>query len=127
MSQGSCDRRIGGLSILVLEDETLIYILIEGMLEELGCTAVWRAADIEAALTLLDDHRPDLAILDVNIGGESCHPVAARLDALGIPIIFSTGYGRLVMPECWQGRPVLEKPFTPADLAEALDTVLGVS
>ena len=118
------DPRLDGLSVLVVEDESLVYFLIEDMLIELGCATVWRAADIATALSLLQDRRPELAILDVNIGGEASYPVATRLDDLGIPLVFSTGFGRSGLPPAWQGRPVLEKPFNMAGLVAALGEAL---
>ncbi|WP_119459198.1 response regulator [Rhodospirillaceae bacterium SYSU D60014] len=113
-----------GLKILVVEDETIISFLIEDMLQELGCAVVWHAGDVREALALLRDRRPDVAVLDVNLGRELAYPIAAQLDAARIPFIFATGYGRDGIPDEWASRPVIQKPFAIETLAAALDSVL---
>lgn len=70
-----------GPQALVVEDETMIVLLIEDMLREMGCAAVRHATDVREALRLIDSARPDFAVLDVNLGGEQVYPVAERLDA----------------------------------------------
>src|SRR6267378_2571432 len=50
-----------GLQALVVEDETIVAFLIEDMLTELGCSAVWLANTVSAALAILADRRPDVA------------------------------------------------------------------
>src|SRR4051794_21073625 len=86
--------RLEGLRVLVVEDESIISFLIEDLATELGAAAVWHAATVAGALALLDRQRPDAAVLDVNLGGESGLPVAERLEAMGVPFVFATGYGR---------------------------------
>jgi two-component SAPR family response regulator len=116
--------KFAGLSVLVVEDETLIFYLIEQILVELGCASVWRATDVETALSLLKERRPDVAILDVNLMGKLSYPVAVRLNDQGIPLVFVTGFGRVGMPEFWRDRPFIEKPFTIEGLVTALDSAL---
>jgi CheY-like chemotaxis protein len=127
MSQPADDdprSRLKGLKVLVVEDESIISFLIEDLATELGAAEVWHAASVAAALTLLAARRPDAAVLDVNLGGEPAHAVAERLEALGVPFVFATGYGRQGVPQ-WIGHPVLQKPFPIDALGEALHAVLG--
>jgi CheY-like chemotaxis protein len=113
-----------GLKILVVEDETLVAFLIEDMLAELGCAAVWHASAVGEALSLIGERQPDAAILDVNLGTETVYPVASRLDAARIPFVFATGYGRKGLPGEWVRRPVVQKPFAAETLAAALVNAL---
>src|SRR5512135_508004 len=74
-----------GLKFLVVEDETVIYLLIEEMLNDLGAKSVWRATNVADALTLLNDHCPDAAVLDVHLSKELVFPVAVRLEEAKVP------------------------------------------
>jgi DNA-binding response OmpR family regulator len=67
----------------------------------------------------------EAAILDVNINGEQITPVVEVLDHRGIPMVFSTGYGRTGIDARWRDRPVLQKPYRLDELAAAIRTALG--
>jgi CheY-like chemotaxis protein len=128
MSGGEADRPappLARLRVLVVEDETLVSFLIEDMLLELGCSAVWHAASVKEAQAILSARRPDAAVLDVNLGGEFVYGFADRLAAEAVPFIFATGYGRGGLPERWADRRVVQKPFAEATLCSALLACLG--
>lgn len=115
---------LAGLHALVVEDETMIFLLIEDMVREMGCAGVSHATNVREALRQIDGKRPDFAVLDVNLAGEQVYPVAERLDAIGVPFAFATGYGRVGMPERWASRPVIQKPFRQETLAAALAAIV---
>jgi CheY-like chemotaxis protein len=119
------DKRFEGLRVLIIEDETLIALLLEDMLTELGCKVVGTAPTVGTAMEMVDQLAPALAVLDINLGGESSYGVADALASRGIRFVFSTGYadGRLDAP--WQDRPVLQKPFGQEQLAEAVSLALA--
>ena len=116
--------RFAGVRVLLIEDETLIALLLEDMLTDLGCTILGSASTVEAAIEMMDRTPPDIAVLDINLGGKKSYAVAEALAKRGVKFVFSTGYadGRLELP--WQDRPVLQKPFGQEQLAEALDAAL---
>ncbi|HEY4135277.1 MAG TPA: response regulator [Alphaproteobacteria bacterium] len=116
-----------GLNILIVEDEAAVSFLVEDMLQDLGCTAVWHASNVREALDILAKHKPDAAVLDVNLRDELAYPVAEQLDALEVPFIFATGYGRKGMPANWLIKPVVQKPFDADTLCKALNIVLARS
>jgi CheY-like chemotaxis protein len=116
------------LSVLIVEDETVIRVLLGDMLEELGHAIAGQAAHVDEALALV--HSPlafDLAILDVDLDGKSCEPIAAAIECRSLPFVFVTGYGKSGIPERFRGRPFLEKPFAIADMSDLLQTVAGDS
>lgn len=115
---------LDGLTLLVVEDETIISFLLEDMLGELGCSSVLHAGRVDQALALLRERRPDAVVLDVNLAGEFAYPVALHLAEAGIPFIFTTGYGRSGIPKDWASRPVIQKPFSLDALADALRTAM---
>src|SRR5258708_21324861 len=103
-------RHLEGLSVLVVEDETMVALLIEDMLLELGCRQVRHASGVEMAMTSLREQRPDFAMLDVNLNRELVFPVAAWLQEARIPFIFATGYGGPTLPQPPPPQPLLTTP-----------------
>ena len=81
-----------GRHVLVVEDEVMVRLLIEVMLENLGCQSVTAAATIDQALDWIEKQTFDAAVLDVNLNGQKSYPVADALAARGVPFVFSTGY-----------------------------------
>ncbi|WP_411380295.1 response regulator [Pseudomonas sp. MPB26] len=105
-----------GIRVLLVEDEGAIAMLIEEMLEDMGCTVVASVAQLAKALQVADAVDVDVAILDVNLAGERVFPAARVLRARNIPFLFSTGYGASGLPAEFVDCPVLHKPFAEADL-----------
>jgi len=119
-------RFLDRLSVLVVEDEAIISFLIEDMLAELGASDVRHAGTLAAALAQLDARMPDIAVLDVNLGGERVYPVAERLDAVGVGFVFITGYGKSGLDARWSSRIVIQKPFNLEAMSAALREALTV-
>ena len=117
-------RFLDGLCVLVVEDEAIISFLLEDMLADLGAADVRHAGNVAAALDYLNAHTPDLAVLDVNLGGERVYPVAEHLAAKGVRFIFTTGYGKSGIDPRWSERPVVQKPFNVAGMTDALKALV---
>jgi CheY-like chemotaxis protein len=112
------------LRILVIEDELLIALLIEEMVRELGYRVSGVAHTMAMARQEFAKRNFDAVLFDINIGGR-CHPeIADFLLDIGVPFAFVTGYDYLVEPR-HQTVPVLQKPFTPAQLRALLGKVAG--
>lgn len=117
-----------GRTILVVEDESLVAMLLETILEDMGCTTLGPVSTVDEALKVVSDDQPfDGALLDVNVAGKEVFPVAQALKDKGVPFVFSTGYGEGGLPEEWRGHPTIQKPFTEDAVQQALMKVLGVS
>jgi CheY-like chemotaxis protein len=114
-----------GVRVLVVEDEFAVLLLVEDMLRELGCQIAGTATRLSEALALAGKADCDAAVLDVNINGENVAPVATALEERGIPMVFSTGYGRSGLEPRWRERPVLQKPYRLEEFAAALRTALA--
>ena len=112
-------------SVLIVEDETLLRMMMTEMLEELGHRVAAEAARLEQAMPLAQSADFDLAVLDVNIAGQLITPVAELIAARRRPIIFATGYGAAAVPENFRTAPVLQKPFRIADLERAVRSALN--
>jgi CheY-like chemotaxis protein len=118
---------LAGVRVLVVEDETLVAMLLEDMVADLGGKVAGSASRLDGALALANDPslELDLAVLDVNLAGQDAFPVAAALQRRGVPFAFSTGYGSAGLPEAWRGRPTLPKPFTQDQVLNVLCQALG--
>jgi CheY-like chemotaxis protein len=115
-----------GRRVLVVEDESLVAMLLETILEDMGCTPVGPAGTIEDGLAMVADPATlDAALLDVNVAGRQVFPVAEALKARGVPFVFSTGYGESGLPDAWRGHATVQKPFTEAAIREALMKAMG--
>ncbi|PZO05106.1 MAG: response regulator [Alphaproteobacteria bacterium] len=119
---------LDGRRILVVEDESLVAMLIETILEDMGCQTIGPVSGIDEAMrTVAEDMNIDGALLDVNVAGREVFPVAEALKARGVPFVFSTGYGEGGLPPHWRGQNTIQKPFTEQTIREALMKALGVA
>ena len=123
MSDGLTGRRI-----LVVEDESLVAMLLETILEDMGAIPVGAISTVDEALEVVAaDPLLDAALLDVNVAGREVFPVAEALKARDIPFVFSTGYGEGGLPDVWRGQTTIQKPFTEDAVKSALFKALGVA
>jgi CheY-like chemotaxis protein len=109
-----------GMRVFVVEDESLLALLLEDMLAELGCAVVGSASTVSEAIDAVRERTFDVAILDIKLGAEKSFPVAEVLAARGVPFVFATGYGDGQVDDRWRDRQVLQKPFAQDQLAEVL-------
>jgi DNA-binding response OmpR family regulator len=113
----------GKPSWLVVEDESLIAMLVEETLIDAGMTVVGPVARVGKALDIAIKTELAGAVLDVNIAGEVVYPVADALEARGIPFLFLTGYGaRAVRPDL-RNHPILHKPFLPEQMRAIVESL----
>jgi len=113
-------------TVLLVEDSLIIALDAEDILYRLGAESVVTAATIEAALDAIENARPDLALLDINLGDRNSFPIAHRLNDLGIPLFFATGYGEQAqLPMEHRSRIVVQKPYTLEIVARAVHELIG--
>jgi DNA-binding response OmpR family regulator len=110
--------KLEGLTILAVEDEPVISLVLEDLLESCGARPLV-AETIDHAEALLDTMVIDAAILDVNLQGRDSYPLAALLTERGLPFIFATGYGDALHPGRFAGVPTTAKPYNLGDLEAA--------
>jgi CheY-like chemotaxis protein len=114
-----------GLSVLMVEDQLLIAMDVETMLAREGAASVETASSVKEALNALTLLKPDVAILDVNLGNGSSMPVAHALIELGIPFVFATGYGETsLIPAALGEVPIVRKPYDLTSLVTALTSAM---
>ncbi|MET4045336.1 DNA-binding response OmpR family regulator [Bradyrhizobium sp. RT6a] len=111
-------------SVLLVEDESLIRMMIADMLAELGHSLAGEANDLQSGLLLASAPGVDAAILDIQLGRDSSEPIAVALRGRGIPFAFASGYGAGGVPTGFKDHPVLQKPFPMDELERCLATLL---
>jgi CheY-like chemotaxis protein len=114
-----------GRNILVVEDEPLIAMMLEDFLETLGHTIAASCDNLSDAMVQAERDGFDVAILDVNLKGESVWPVAERLKARGVPFVIASGGHVEPPPSQFAAAPMLEKPYTIDRISPALDRAVG--
>lgn len=110
-----------------MEDDALIAMELGERLDEMGYQVMGPAmtlADADAAATA--GERPDAALLDANLAGQSSVGVGAALAARGVPVAFCTGYDEIKnLPPELKNAPLLTKPVSDEKLAATLKQMLG--
>ena len=100
--------------ILIVEDEPFVVIELVEAVERSGGAVVGPVPTVAEALALLDQHKIDAAILDVQLLDGEISPVALRLIEQGTPLVFQTGTGLpVVLVELDIELVVVLKPVAP--------------
>lgn len=112
-------------SILIVEDEPLIAMMLEDFLESLGHSVSATCDTVGDALSEVERGGFDLAILDVNLKGENVWPVASQLRERGLPFIIASGGHVDPPPAEFASVPLIEKPYTVDRVTPAIDAALA--
>lgn len=116
----------GITSLLIIEDEGLVSMMIEDMAREMGVTNVRICMDLESALHAASTMSLDCAVLDVRVRGGDTAGIADILAERQVPFLFSTGGGTEGVPVRHRHRPMISKPFDEDDFKTLLlDTCMG--
>jgi PAS domain S-box-containing protein len=97
--------------VLLVEDETLIAMMMEGLLRDLDLEVVGPFGTVGDALEAVRHEPIDAALLDVNLGGEMAYPIAQLLLAKKVPFVFMTGYGSETIAMPFSNVRVFQKPL----------------
>lgn len=120
---------MGGLRVLIAEDDPLVAITLSDQLATLGHTVVAVASDGQEAIDMARREKPEVAILDIkmpNVDGiGAAEQIGAELD---VPMLMLTAYSDrpLVLRAADAGAlGYLLKPVTAERLAAALRLALA--
>ncbi len=117
---------LDGVAVLLVEDSLIIALDAEDILQRFGA-AIVTASTVHAAHDRLDEVRPDIAILDINLGDQTSFGVADRLHDMGVPFFFASGYGEQAnLPMEHRARKVVQKPYTTGNIMRSVEELLGI-
>jgi len=115
--------------VVVAEDESLIRIDIVETLEDNGFEVVAEAADGEKAVSLVEELRPDLVVMDVKmplLDGISAAEIINRKRLAPVVLLTAFSQRELVERAAEAGAlAYVVKPFTPNDLIPAIEVALS--
>jgi len=107
--------------VLVVEDSIIIALDTEENLKRLGVGDVRIESSVTGALAAIAEDRPDFAIIDFNLGGESSEPIAEALRAAGVRFVLATGYAEGAGGfERMGAAAVLRKPYGMTEIERLL-------
>ena len=117
-------------TILIVEDEALVAANIEEVLAESGFRVAGVAASAAEAISLADEHHPQLALVDIRLTGPvDGIELACRLrEQFGVPSIFLSGLvDSAIAARAKAARPLgfLHKPFRPSQVFNAIERALA--
>ena len=109
----------------MIEDEYLVAEEIRFYLNRAGFAEIEHAATEDKALKRIADAAWDAAIVDANLNGRGMGAVADSLFKHRIPFVIVTGYGRESLPERVADVPIVDKPFRPKTLVDAVSKLFS--
>jgi DNA-binding LytR/AlgR family response regulator len=112
-------------TILIVEDDAIIGLELEDVIAHLGHAVLGPAVSIDHARAAIAGGKPDIALLDANLGGVSTFAFGEELAAQGVRVVFCTGYVQLNLPPSLQNVLVLTKPIGEPELAAALAKLIS--
>jgi response regulator NasT len=115
--------------VVIAEDEALIRMDLAEMLAEEGYDVVAEAGDGESAVSLAEEHRPDLVVLDVKMPRLDGIAAAQRIAGQRIaPVVILTAFSQRELVERARdagAMAYLVKPFAKADLVPAVEMAVS--
>jgi YesN/AraC family two-component response regulator len=117
---------VGKPTILIVEDEAVIVRILEIRLTQMGFQIVGTASSGEEAVSMAEEHRPDVVLMDIVLDGEMDGIEAAGIiqSRFSIPSIYTTAYSEQSMiNRAAKTKPLayMIKPLNIKDLIEVLE------
>lgn len=114
------------LRVLVAEDEMIIGHDLCDTMAEAGYMVEGPFDNLSSAMLAYQRHKPDLAILDVQLGDGIVYPLAEQMMAEDVPVIFHSG--QLTPQEVATRFPkaqALAKPCPPSEVIATVEHALA--
>lgn len=108
---------------LIVENDDLVAQAVECVVEAMGLNVLGPVATVREGETLLEQCRPDVALLDYALEGGTTEPLLRRLVAEHIPVLVLTGHSAAELPTAFGQATYLSKPYTLGDLRACLKGV----
>jgi response regulator NasT len=115
-------------TVIVAEDESLIRMDIVETLIEHGFDVIAEASDGEQAVALVNEHKPDLLVMDIKMPNLDGISAAEKLVGSKTPIVLLTAFSQKELVDRASEAGAMAyvvKPFTPNDLLPAIEIALS--
>lgn len=115
-------------TVIVAEDESLIRMDIVETLREYGFDVIAEAADGAEAVELVNQHHPDLLVMDIKMPNMDGITAAEKLIDTKTPIVLLTAFSQKELVDRASEAGAMAyvvKPFTPNDLLPAIEIALS--
>jgi DNA-binding response OmpR family regulator len=124
MASDRCARKaaawsLTGLEVLIVEDNDAVASAMRSLLEEIGMRVVGVAASVSQADALCSSRPPQIAVVDVQLGGDMAFGLIDRLRRAGAAVLVTSGHAA-VAEQVTDGTVILQKPFSGSQLLAAL-------
>ncbi|NBD33798.1 MAG: response regulator [Cyanobacteria bacterium] len=116
--------------ILIVEDEAVVSLDISRRLEKMGYEVMGRLASGEEAINLIQEERPDLVLMDINLQGEmdGIETATKLYREYNLPVIYLTAYaGQSTLERAKESKPYgyILKPFKERELHAAIEIAIS--
>ncbi len=112
--------------VLVAEDEFIVAIDLCDTVKEAGFDVEGPHPDVSSAMLSVQKHKPDLAILDVELDDGDSFQLAERLMEDNVPVIFHSGrFSRSEMEARYPNAISCAKPCPPNEILDKVQTALA--
>jgi DNA-binding NtrC family response regulator len=114
-----------GLRILVIEDEVILEFCIGEIVSDHGGVVVGAAGTLKAATELVENVEFDIAIVDMNLCGQSSGALIMDIVRRGRAVLVSTGVDPHSLPAHLRRFPRLDKPYANSAVAPAFTQAMA--
>lgn len=119
---------MANIRVLIVEEVLVISDYLRASLQGSGYEVIGTPRSIEEAVKSFCDSKPDVIIVDTQLGGQPEMAQAARTIRTefqsAVPIVFLTSIG-VDASQPRQSEPCVRKPFSERDLHAAIEHALG--
>jgi CheY-like chemotaxis protein len=116
--------------VLIVEDDMIISMVLERMINKMGFEVVEKATTGEKAITLAQEHQPDIILMDIQLKDDIDGITAMQKirKSSEVPVIYITGNSDQYYKERAQKTNYIDylvKPIQMDDLKESINKVFN--
>jgi two-component system, chemotaxis family, chemotaxis protein CheY len=120
------------VNVLIVDDLAFIKIVLRDILEKSGFRVVGEASNGEEAITLYQDKRPDVVLMDITMPGMDGLTALKKIREIDgqarVIICSALGQQRLIVQAIQLGaKDFIVKPFQPQRVVSALKKALNIT
>ena len=113
--------------VMIVDDEALVLFDLVMTVEDLGYGVHSESTTIEDAMCAIEaGSPPDVALLDIDVGGSPVWPLARKIVERGRPVVFvSANLNHEELREEFASCGRIDKPASPDEIAAAIAGALN--